>query len=240
MMTIYLTILLSSFFITFMGTPLSILIARSVKLLDIPGRDPLKIHREPIPLLGGLGITSAIYLSLFIASQHFALPHSVMLSLGISLSLIFTIGLIDDYRGLSPKMRLAGQLLAASVFIFVGQYSVNLFQNQVMNSIITIFYVVAATNAMNLLDGIDGLATGTALVASLGFLFGFAIFNNGMGLILSSGCIGACAGFLFYNFNPARIFLGDNGSTVLGFLLGAMAVIFSSNLTSFSYFMFPL
>lgn len=215
-------------------------LAFRTKFLDFPQGDPIKIHKSPIPLLGGVGITLAIFSTLFFGSILFNERNQILIGIGIALGVLFLMGLYDDYKSLSPNKRLIGQFIAALIVISVSKLSVGLFPSSLINQIITILYLMALINAMNLLDGIDGLATGITLLASIGFLLGFIILGNSLGILISLALIGASAGFLIYNFAPARIFLGDNGSTVLGFLLGICAVLFSSKPGSIAHFVVPI
>jgi len=166
--------------------------------------------------------------------------HKEITGLVTALLILFFTGLIDDLKGLKPFIRLLGQLIASLIVIFISDFSVTLIPIQSMNLAITIFYLIATTNAVNLIDGLDGLASGITLVASTGFLIGFILSGNSLGMLISLGLIGSSIGFLIYNFPPARIFLGDNGSTVLGFLLGILAVLSCSKPDSITNALFPL
>lgn len=239
-MTDYILISLFSYLSVVVSTPVIMKIAFMTKFLDYPSRDPLKIHRDPIPLLGGLAIVLAVFSSLLIQVTVFEGSHRQVFGIALSLVILFLMGLYDDYKGLSPKKRLMGQFIAALVVVVCARLTVNLVPNSVINTALTIFCLMAMINAMNLLDGMDGLATGTTLVAAVGFLFGFIMSDNNFGVLLSMMLIGVSAGFLIYNFNPAKIFLGDNGSTVLGFLLGILAVLFSSHPNSVEHLTVPI
>ena len=156
-----------------------------------------------------------------------------------ALLILFFIGLVDDYQGLRPVIRLLGQLVASLIIVFFSGLQVNIISVQSINLAIIIFYLMGVTNAVNLIDGMDGLAPSITLVASAGFLTGFILSENPLGIIICLGLIGVSIGFLFYNFPPAKIFLGDNGSTVLGFLLGILAVLYSSKPYSITDILFP-
>lgn len=236
----YLKILLGSFFATAIAIPVIIRLAMRTNLLDVPKGDALKIHENPIPVLGGLGITLAVLLSLFVGSQLVHESRSSLLGVGAAVVILFFIGLYDDYKGLSPYKRLIGQAMAALGAVLLSQSTVHLFPNQFISSVLTILCLVTFINAMNLLDGIDGLASAITLVAATGFLVAFIALANALGILLSLALIGCSAGFLIYNFAPAKIFLGDNGSTVLGFLLGMLAVIFASRSEAVAHFTVPL
>ena len=161
-------------------------------------------------------------------------------ALVVALFILFLIGLVDDYKGLKPATRLLGQLSASLIVIFISGFSVKFIPVPSISVFITLLYLMGAINAINLIDGLDGLAAGITLVASAGFLTGFILSGSSLGIIISLGLIGSSIGFLIYNFPPAKIFLGDNGSTVLGFLLGILAVLYSSKPYSITNLLFPL
>ncbi|NIR50228.1 undecaprenyl/decaprenyl-phosphate alpha-N-acetylglucosaminyl 1-phosphate transferase [candidate division KSB1 bacterium] len=236
----YLKLLLVSFFVTVMTMPLMIKLAFKVRLLDVPTGDPLKIHAKPTPLLGGLGITLAIITTLFVGAG--ALNVSLQTVFGIITASIglWLIGVYDDYTGLHPLTRLLGQMIVASVVVVVNSWVIPLFPFAIFNVVVTVVCLVTLVNALNLLDGMDGLATGTTLMATVGFMVGFGFVENRLGILLSLTLIGACSGFLLYNLPPAKIFLGDNGSTVLGFLLGLCALLFCLSIESKSGLVVPV
>src|ERR1022692_479166 len=139
-------------------------------------------------------------------------------------SLVFLLGLADDILHLRPQTKLAGQLLAALLVVGSGVVY-PLQQNAIINSVISVVWIVGITNAFNLLDNMDGLTAGVALISAV-YL---AIFYGGNGswdyALLAVVAAGAAAGFLLFNFNPARIFMGDCGSLFLGFLLGSASLL---------------
>jgi UDP-GlcNAc:undecaprenyl-phosphate GlcNAc-1-phosphate transferase len=136
---------------------------------------------------------------------------------------MFLLGLVDDLHPLSPPTKLVVQVFAASIVIFLGK-PIAFFPWGFANVILTFFWLVGMTNAMNLLDNMDGLAGGISLIAA-GFLSYFYWRGGSQTLLLASLCLaGSLLGFLIYNFPPARIFMGDSGSQFLGFILAAMAV----------------
>lgn len=235
----YLTILLVGFFVTVLSVPLIIKLAFRTGFLDIP-RGELKIHRRPTPLLGGAAILLAVLSNLGLES--FADPdlRQRALAIGVSAFILFLVGLYDDYKTISPYSRLSWQLVTVAFLIFLGNLHIEISAYHGLNLAITVLYLMVLINAMNLLDGVDGLATGVAFVAACGFFIGFLFFADALGLVLSLTLVGATAGFLIYNFAPAKIFLGDNGSTLLGLLLGVLAVIFSENAFSSNRLLVPV
>jgi len=211
-----------------------------MNFLDSPSGDPLKIHNSPIPALGGMAILFAILCSSLFSAFLFRSLAKSLFVFTIAVSIVTFIGLVDDRRGVPPWKRVAGHIVAGSILILLNHYFIDIFSNRIVDFGITLFYLVGCINALNLIDGIDGLATGIALIASLSFFLAFAVSANVLGAILSLMVMGTSAGFLFYNFNPAKIFLGDNGSTALGFLLGILAVLYSLKPYSVGHVLFPI
>src|SRR3712207_782744 len=132
-------------------------------------------------------------------------------------------GVIDDARGVRPSIKLLGQVLAGVILVVSG-LRVQLFPSEALNIALTLFWIAGITNALNLLDNMDGLSGGIAAVAAAHFLLLAAL--NGQFLVgaLSAALLGACIGFLRYNFNPASIFMGDTGSLFIGLVLAAVGV----------------
>lgn len=219
--------------------------AVNLNLVDKPGGR--HIHKNPVPRLGGL----AIYLSLLISCLLFIVfygrytpkgfTHFELLGILVSGTLIFLVGLFDDLMSLPAWLKLSAQIFA-SIIAWVCQVQVKFLANPLfflhlsnyrvielhplVSCIITIGWLVLITNALNLIDGLDGLAGGVALIGSLSL---WAILVDGKieqpaGALLSATLAGATMGFLRSNYNPARIFLGDSGAYFLGFTLGATAV----------------
>jgi UDP-GlcNAc:undecaprenyl-phosphate GlcNAc-1-phosphate transferase len=180
----------------------------------------LKTHREPIPYLGGL----AIYLSFLLAvSMTFRFGEQV---LGILLagSLVVILGLIDDLGQLGPWTKLGGQLVAVLVLIKSGIFVKLVLVPWPLAVAISVVWMLATINAFNLIDVMDGLSAGTAGFAALTLLIVAEINGNATaGLMLAAGA-GSCFGFLYYNVQPARIYMGDTGSLFLGLLLGAVSM----------------
>lgn len=220
---------LISFFISFYAIPVIIFIAKAKELYDIP--DERKIHQNPIPLLGGLGIFVGFILSLllnftandvFIQFQYFI----------ASFFIIFFLGIGDDIMVLSPLKKFIGQLVVAFIIIFKSNLVITNMHgflgigalDTTSSYLFTYFTIVVIINAFNLIDGVDGLAGSIGLIASL--IFGIWFFVNGDHpfTILSFALAGSIGAFLYYNFNPAKIFMGDAGSMLLG-LVNAILVI---------------
>ncbi len=211
----------TSFFIVLILTPLAEIISRKVKALDMPSER--KIHKEPMPLLGGV----AIYLG-FLSIIFFLNPLSEqMKSILIGGTIIFAIGTIDDIHPISSKVRLFGQLAASLIIISSGlvvSFMPDTPWGYLVGAIITIIWILGIINALNFADGVDGLGTGIAIIAGL-FFFLITFHLQGYSLALASAILVGCGcGFLFHNFKPATIYLGDGGSTFFGFLLASFAL----------------
>jgi UDP-GlcNAc:undecaprenyl-phosphate GlcNAc-1-phosphate transferase len=243
-------------------TPLCIRLARRLGVMDQP--DPRKVHKEPTPRWGGLGIMGAILLTLgglwsyskpFRGLLHFAYqlknPAGLMgiLSLKAQLAgillgaaLVLVLGLIDDKKGVKASAKVLTEIIAAYIAMTYGvriagisvPWGEYLSFPLWMTQIITVLWLVGMTNAVNLIDGLDGLAAGVAALVAMTFL-AVAVLQDQTHVVLFakqlklsaviSSCIaGSCTGFLFYNFTPARVFMGDGGALGLGFLLGCVAV----------------
>lgn len=218
-----------SIVISLFMTPIAKKIALKVGGIDIP-KDDRRVHKKPIPLMGGL----AIYTSIIIASLIFLPIDKSLISIIIGGTIILISGIIDDIKGLSPKLKIIFQV-AAAVVLIMGDIKIDFLTNPFtktgtllhLNGLsipITIFWVVGITNTLNLIDGLDGLAAGVAMIASLSFLLVANKFGYIPIMIMSSIVAGSCLGFLPYNFNPAKIFMGDTGALFLGFMLAALSI----------------
>ncbi len=200
------------------GTPVARWAALRLGIIDQPAAR--KIHVAPVPLLGGAAIYAAFILALFFFGDLFYVNEVVAIFIGASLCSL--VGVLDDKKGLGSYTKLAVQALAAGVLIF-GGVQVRLFGNW-LDIAITLFWVVGITNAFNLLDNMDGLSGGIAMIAAVFFTLFAALSDQYLVGILAAALAGACAGFLVYNWNPAHIFMGDTGSLFLGFLLAAVGI----------------
>lgn len=217
--TAYMLIFASALAVAAGSTPLIRRLALLLGMTDQP--DARKIHVSPIPLLGGLAIYAAFIVAMLVFGNRMGLQE--LLGILVGASLMSFLGMWDDRRSLSPPLKLIGQLLAASILVATG-VRVGTFPWEWVNVVLTLGWIVVVTNAMNLLDNMDGLSGGVGAAAAIFFLLLAAM--NGQYLVgaLSAALIGACLGFLFYNFNPASIFMGDGGSLFLGFVLAATAI----------------
>ncbi len=200
--------------------------ARLLGVVDQP--DGRRLNRRPIPRLGGL----AIFLGILVPSLAFLKLTGEMRGIVIGAAVACVVGAVDDFRGLSPAPKLAGQVLAGAIPTVFGVW-VDHFTFPFLGAVdlpaaigvpITVLWVVAVMNMVNFLDGLDGLASGVCAIAGVTFAVLALSLDKVDAAILSAIVAGACIGFLRHNFFPARIFMGDSGALVLGFTLGTVAV----------------
>ncbi len=177
-------------------------------------------HKKPTAMLGGAAIFAA---TLIAAAAFVPIKPEFLVVLGAS-TFLFIVGLLDDILNIKPYQKLVGQLMGA-VFVVGFGLVLPLTGNELADIWITVFWIIGITNAVNLLDNMDGLAGGIAAIATTSMAFGFAANGQTGELQLAMVFIGALAGFLIFNFNPASIFMGDSGSMFVGFLL-ACSVLF--------------
>jgi len=207
-----------AFLVALVGTRVSAAIARRAGLVTQPRED--RWHREPVPLLGGATIIVGLLVSLpFVGGNigRFGTFLLIALAMGV-------VGLIDDVRPLRPQTKLVAQIVLASLLIQFG-FLLRLTTSPVLNVLLTFLWVVGITNAFNLLDNMDGLAAGMALIAAGFRLVFFLTDGDGTGAAVTAGFMGAVAGFLVRNFPPAKIFMGDSGSLFVGFFLSGLCLV---------------
>lgn len=211
-----------SLVIALMGSLLLVPVVRWLSFrtgrLSYPRKD--RWNKRPTPTLGGVGMFGAFALAVLTSGGLKADTLPIL----AGASIMFLLGLYDDYRELSPPAKLVGQILAASVVVFFD-YQIAFFKFDLLNILLTFVWLVGITNALNLLDNMDGLAGGIAFIVALflGFFF-FVAGKQPAFLALALALAGAILGFLVFNFPPASIFMGDSGSLFLGFTLAALAV----------------
>ena len=203
-------------------------IALHINALDIP--DARKVHTKPIPRLGGLGIFIGFLIGYMIFGENTIQMNSILIG---SFIIVLT-GMFDDIKPISPKAKLLGQLFASSVIVFYGNILLNnltIFglniEFGILSYPITILFIVACTNIINLIDGLDGLSGG---ISSIFYLSTIIIcFFQGrfmeLELILSLIMLGSTLGFLIHNFHPAKIFAGDSGALFMGFSIAVISLL---------------
>ena len=201
------------------GTPVMRRIAFRIGIVDHTAER--KLHTRSMPLLGGVALYAAVLGSLLLYPGQRALVQLAGIFIGATW--ISFCGLWDDGRGMRPAVKLVAQVIATLILLTSG-VQVALPLPGWVNVVLTLLWVIGITNAINLLDNMDGLASGVAAVAAGALLLLAAM--NGQVLVgaLAAALLGACLGFLLHNFNPARIFMGDTGSLFLGFLLAAVGI----------------
>lgn len=242
----YLHLFLISFVGVLIATPILAKLAYHQNIVDKPGLH--KTHRESKPLLGGLAIFAAFAATLFV----FLPVDEKLFSLSLSTLILVITGLLDDIYNLKPIIKLAGQTMAAVIvviwnadlFRFMIEYFEQFYLPGFLVLALIIGWIVLMVNAFNLIDGMDGLAAGTAAIIFLA-LAALSVIEGGRPNILAVQLIGAgaCLGFLVFNFYPAKIFMGDTGSMLLGFILAtshlyAIKYPFSAQLVLGSIFIF--
>jgi len=222
-----------AFLVCLILTPIFRDIFRSYGIVDKPDRRR-KVHVYPIPRIGGIPIAIAYVVALYpFSSESRLLMDYLPLAWKMipAAGLIFAIGLTDDLIGLKPWQKLLGQLAAAALAYWAGVRVAGVagfFPNHIWLSLpLTLFWLLACTNAFNLVDGLDGLAAGMGLVASLTMVVAALQAHNMQLAYASIPLVGALLAFLCYNFSPATVFLGDSGSMLIGFLLGCYGAVWA-------------
>jgi len=215
--------------LSFLITPVIIKIAKRFGAMDVP-KDERRVHNKSMPLWGGLAIYISFFVVLFIFGD---MEGKKFAGLFIASTIIIIMGMIDDVKDLSAKRKLLVQIIAAGILVYAG-YEINFFTNYFgqsdyihlgMFSVpISILWIVGVTNTVNLIDGLDGLAAGLSAIAAL--TLGYIAFANQNydAALITLILAGSTLGFLPYNFNPAKIFMGDTGALFLGLVLAAISV----------------
>ena len=219
----YAAAFLAALALAWLLTPLMLRLALRLSVLDVP--DERKAQSSPIPYLGGVAIVVAFSVTVLVAGfvagpQAGVGPLAAVLGAAVVLALM---GLVDDLRGLSPYLRLAVEA-AAGVVVYLTEPAISLPGPAPVGMALTVLWVVAVTNAFNLLDNMDGLSAGVAALAATAFCLVAALNGQYLVAALSAAVAGCATGFLRHNFHPAKIYMGDAGSLFLGFLLAAIAV----------------
>ncbi|MEI6882943.1 MAG: MraY family glycosyltransferase [Bacteroidota bacterium] len=217
-----------SFIICLLMIPVIIRLSTKYNLVDNPNER--KVHKVPISRLGGLAIVLGILATVplwFISGNV-----NFLLHLLAGMIILIIIGVTDDLRELTPKVKFLGQILAALLIAHAGLLIDNMFGIFGINNLphliqymLTVFIVAGIINAFNLIDGIDGLAGGLALINMSGFFLLFFLSGEYSIALISASVIGALFAFLKYNYHPAKIFMGDTGSMILGFMLSAAGIL---------------
>ena len=221
-----------SFAFTFATTPLVRRFAFKIGAIDIP-KDNRRMHKKPTPRIGGL----AFIFGFTVATLCFAQPSRQLYGTLAGAAIIAVMGVIDDCKNLPAKLKFVIQIIAALVVVFAGDIKIDVFTNpnflsdnpywvlpEWLSVTLTVIWIVFITNAVNFIDGLDGLAAGVSAIMSISLVFISIRVGEYSIAILGIALMGSCFGFLPFNFNPAKIFMGDTGSTFLGFMLATLSI----------------
>lgn len=235
---------LLAFITAYVITPYTIRLSKKIGALDVP-KEKRKIHKDAMPRLGGLAIiagftVSIIYLLIVMSVEKslnlFGLDNYFYKTIGLFLGIIVLsiFCFFDDWKGISPFIKLLGQLISAIIVVLFGikmDSIVIAHFNAIINgdlllNILTVIWIIGITNAINLIDGLDGLSAGIGIISCFSLLMIFALNSSPIiSIILITALAGALVGFLPFNFHPAKTFMGDSGSNFLGFCLAIISII---------------
>lgn len=212
--------------LSFTLTPPVRVLAHKLKAIDVP-TDERRMHKKPIPRMGGLAIFIAFAVTLFI----FVDISRELVGMLIGATVIVILGMIDDIYRINAWIKLLVQIIAAIIPVvsgisidFINFFGKYILFDSVLSTIITVFWIVAVTNAVNLIDGLDGLACGVSTISACSIMV-FALIHLDFSVALIVAIlVGSCLGFLPYNKNPAMIFMGDTGALFLGYTLATVSV----------------
>ncbi|MCI0487867.1 MAG: hypothetical protein L0229_14845 [Blastocatellia bacterium] len=193
-------------------------LARRARMVAQPRED--RWHRKPTALLGGVGIYAAFLAGYLIFAPHLPKVYAIL----AASTLLFVTGLVDDFREIKPYVKLILQLIAAVLIVYSGM-RLPWTSYQAVNDVITVFWLIGITNAINLLDNMDGLAGGVSLISCVFMMISFLMNGQTAEAMIPALLGGAVLGFLVFNFNPASIFMGDSGSMFLGMAMGGTALL---------------
>lgn len=226
-----------AFVVAFFMTPFVHKLAIKLKAMDVP-KDDRRVHNKPIPRLGGIAILAGFLISLVGYFIMVGLDKDVfngkILGLMLGIIVIEIAGVWDDIKPIRAWTKLIFQIVAAAIVVGFGvrvEFLTNPFVENGMLELgfwsipLTMIWIVGITNAINFIDGLDGLAAGVATISSLSLLFIAIYLNQPQTIVLAAGLAGATIGFLPFNFNPAKIFMGETGSAFLGFTLGTISIM---------------
>ena len=222
-----------SFGFSFAATPLVTRLAYRIGALDIP-KDGRRMHKKPIPRIGGLAIVFGFLVAVLAFSMSY---NRQMVATLIGAAVVVVMGVIDDCKDLNAKLKFVIQILAALIVVLGGGIRINVFTNpnflanspyvvlpEWLSVAVSVLWIVFITNAVNFIDGLDGLAAGVSAIMSVSLVFISIRVGEYSIALFGIALMGACFGFLPFNFNPAKIFMGDTGSTFLGFMLATLSI----------------
>ncbi len=203
-------------------TPLVKRLAQKVGAMDIP-KDERRMHKVPIPRMGGL----AIFIAFMVSTLLFTKIDTQMRGILIGAIMIVILGVMDDIMTLKALPKFAVQIVAAVLVVLHGCRIEHFMGFQLADWLsypVSVIWIVAITNAVNFIDGLDGLAAGVSAISAGAMLVVALLVADFPSAIMLAAIVGSCAGFIPYNFNPAKIFMGDTGSTFLGFMLSTISI----------------
>lgn len=208
--------------VAFAVTPLVKLLAQKVGAMDVP-KDSRRMHSVPIPRMGGLAIFFAFMVSVLI----FAKIDRELRGILIGATLIVILGVLDDILTLKALPKFGVQIIAAVIAVLHGcriEHFMGFRLATWLSYPVSVIWILAITNAVNFIDGLDGLAAGVSAISAGSMLVVALLVADFNSAVLLAAVVGGCAGFIPYNFNPAKIFMGDTGSTFLGFILATVSI----------------
>lgn len=229
---------LAAFAVSVICTPLAIKLAPKIGAVDVP-KDARRMHTKPMPRFGGM----AIFIGTMSVITVFLEKDSQLWGVILSGTLMYLVGVVDDLKGIRAKVKLFGQIVCAAILYCFSiritgmgnplPWGPDMFQFPVILSfLVTVVWIVGVTNAVNLIDGLDGLAAGVCCIASLSIAYTAHLHDRMTTCSIMSALAGACVGFLMFNFNPAKIFMGDSGSLFLGYMLASVSLLGDTPLKS--------
>ncbi len=222
--------LLCAFAVSFLMCPLVKSFAYRIGAIDVP-KDNRRMHKKPVPRLGGL----AIFLGFMVSMLLFVRIDHQLKGILLGASIIVVLGVVDDMSPLRASFKFCVQIVAALVAVFHGVVieilsNPNVFAENPywelnwLSIPITVLWIVGITNAVNLIDGLDGLACGVSTISAVSMLVIALLVSEGDVALVMASLVGACLGFMPYNRNPAKMFMGDTGSTFLGYILATISI----------------
>ncbi len=233
--------------ISFTMTPIARVLAFKIGAVDVP-KDSRRMHQVTMPLLGGFAIYAAFFITV-LAFFDFKNETREIMGIITGATMIVLTGILDDKFNMNPIIKLCFQIAAATLVAFsgvtidsIGGMWIEEFAKYHINIPVTVIWIVAVTNAVNLIDGLDGLSCGVSTISALSILISsfFMPYVGFLPKLLTAILAGSCLGFLPYNFNPAKIFMGDTGSMFLGFALSSISVLGAFKTDAFIAFWVPL
>ncbi|MGE7022728.1 MraY family glycosyltransferase [Solibacillus cecembensis] len=233
--------LIVAFLASILLTPLVKRLAIRIGAVDAPNYR--KVHARIMPRLGGLAIYAAFMIGIILLKVVTGFQSEYLYAILIAASIIVLTGVIDDMREISAKAKLLGQIVAACIVVFGGGIHIQIVNLPFGGELsfgwlgipLTIIWIVGITNAINLIDGLDGLAAGVSTIALITMAATAMLLGDGIVIALASILAAATIGFLFFNFHPAKIFMGDTGALFLGFMISVIALLGLKNVTVIAF-----